>query len=150
MSVIPFAIRFIKNRADKSEDDVLKITKVDQNVYSWWFRDSNDTRAHVITLQPAYTVNERLDTLLKMVVADTQPPKEIQVDVPGFPSVLINSADLSDHIPLIHECLSQAMSAWADLSIKPRLRAPSYEDDFADMPPLIPVSEKHGTHLFFD
>ena len=146
----PFVIRFIKNTKDKSTDDILKITKLDRNAFQWSFKDSNETGSHNLTLQPAYSVNERLEVLLKMVMADAQPPTEIQVDAPGFPSILIKAANLQNNISLIHETLEHVMYLWPEHVCR-KLPTPTYEeeDEFADMPPLIPVRNQ-GTHTFFN
>lgn len=147
---IPFVLRFIKDSSNTSKDDVLKITPIDRNVFEWSFKDSNENGSHNLTLQPAYNVSERLDVLLKMVSADAQPPKEIQLDAPGFPSILIKAADLQNNASLIHEALEHVMYMWPEHHCRKHRPLPIYEeDDYADMPPLT-SSRKQGTHTFYN
>ena len=108
---ISFRVAFIKNLNDNSKDDVLKIHKVGDS-YTWTFKDSETSHFQTTTIESSYDVAERLNTVLKMVAADSDPPKFVQVDVPGFPQVLYDVKELSYNAPTIRDALYYTLSKW--------------------------------------
>jgi hypothetical protein len=110
---IPYVIRFIPSNKEK-KDDVLKITKLSANSFQWSFADADQHMKQTLVLSPAYNVTERLQTLLELYAADSAPATEMQVDVPGFPTVLFKAADVGKNISLIRESLAHVLYSWPE------------------------------------
>jgi hypothetical protein len=109
---IPLKIRFINVSENVSKDDVLTINKLDNTSFQWIFKDSNDAKTHTLSLSPAYAVSDRLYTMLKLFAADSSPAAELQVDAPGFPTVLFKASQISENISLICESVNHVLDAW--------------------------------------
>ena len=111
---IPFRIRFINATQDQTKDDVLTINKIDDNTFQWTFKDSSDSKNHSLTLSHGYNVTDRVQTLLEMFAADSSPAAEMQVDVPGFPTVLFKASQVYQNISLVRESLNHVLIAWPE------------------------------------
>jgi hypothetical protein len=167
---IPLKIRFINVSENVSKDDVLTINKLDNTSFQWIFKDSNDAKTHTLSLSPAYAVSDRLYTMLKLFAADSSPAAELQVDAPGFPTVLFKASQISENISLICESVNHVLDAWPmsyvrDSDCCPKATDATYETPRwtrkdgrlhavdSDLPPLTPISYEtpaRGKHLFFD
>lgn len=110
---ISFRVTFIKNKEDNSKDDFLKIQK-EGDSYSWTFKDAGVSHYQTATIESSYDVTERFNTLLKMVATDSDPPKFVQVDVPGFPQVLYDIKELSYNAPAIRDALYYTLCQWPE------------------------------------
>jgi hypothetical protein len=110
MSYPPFLIRFVKN-VEKEIDDVLKIVPGANDTYEWIYREHDQKVVHRTTLM-RNSVNARIETLFKLVSYDCEPPLQVQVDVPGFPQVLIPFDDLDVVRTFIQDALDMTMGAW--------------------------------------
>jgi len=147
------------------------IGKIDDNTFVWTFKDSNLTRAQTATLSSGYAVANRLQTMLELFTADSSPAVEVQIDAPGFPSVLLKAADVRNHIQTIRDTLNHVIEAWPEQEcshhkapkkeanydpprIDRRYSAAHYNTADDDLPPLVPLSSyetpRRGTHLYFD
>jgi hypothetical protein len=141
---IPFRIRFLNNSNDKHSDDVLTIKKVDDG-FLWSFRDSHEKHAQTTVLSQPYAVVERVQTMLSLFAVDSAPAKEVQVDTPGFPTVLFKASEVSANIGLVRNALYQVLDAWPEWD-----RHCSRHTSHDDMPPLVPAPTRRNTHLYFD
>ena len=156
---IPFQMRFIKDISNNSADDILEIKLKSDGTYEWNFADSTLTSRHIVVLTKSYDVYDRLQNLLEMVSLDRQAPPDVQVDAPGYPSVLIPTCDLAKYSRVIVESLHLTMKAW------PSRDGCLHSGTHDDMPALVPISsnKRHctstrrseriasqATHQFFD
>ncbi len=99
----PITIRFIRRALDPAYDDTIRVTCENINapvprLYKYEFRCLELSR-----LQNYYFVSE--DELLQtlhnafvMARIDRDPYSSVQVDIPGFPSVILNQTDLSQDV----------------------------------------------------
>jgi hypothetical protein len=110
---IPYVIRFMHS-SNQATDDVLKITKLSANTFQWSFADANQCMKQKLVLSPAYNVTERLQTMLELYAADSAPATELQVEVPGLPTVLFKAAEVGKNISLIRESLAQVLNSWPE------------------------------------
>jgi len=159
MSCPPFLIRFVKN-IEKEIDDVLKITPAANDTYDWIYREHDQKVSHRTTLM-RNSVNARIETLFKLLSYDCEPPLQVQVDVPGFPQVLIPFDDIDVVKSFICDALDMTMGAWPvrdwpkeecyccgdDIDEEtekvdeiPPLERESAIDESESMPPLIDVN----------
>lgn len=142
----------------------MTISKVSDDKFEWSFKDSNLKRAQTATLSSGYAVVNRLQTMLELFTADSAPAVEVQVDAPGFPTVLLKAADVRNNIHIIRDTLNHVLEAWPQCAKReidydpPRIDRRYNETHFHtahdDLPPLVPVSSyetpRRGTHLYFD
>lgn len=151
---IPFSVRFINDSNNKTADDVLTIRKVAEESYLWRFVDGREKTPHTITIKFIGNVMDRLQTMLELYVSDAQPAKEVQVDVPGCPSVLIPANEMRSNIHLIRRALGHIMDAWPERAVPPCECGPHEAASDDDMPPLMQMptykTPQRGRHLFFE
>jgi hypothetical protein len=146
---------------------VVTISKVNDNKFVWTFKDSNLTREQTSTLSSGYAVANRLQTMLELFTADSEPALEVQIDAPGFPTVLLKAADVRNNIHIIRDTLNHVLEAWPQNAeckarevdydpprIDRRWNEALYHTADDDLPPLVPASSyetpRRGTHLYFD
>ena len=159
---VPYRIRFLNNSSDQTKDDILTIKKVDDG-FLWQFRDSNENHLQTLTLSQPYNVVDRVQTMLDLFAVDSAPAKEVQIDTPGFPTVLFKASEVSANIGLVRNALYQVLDAWPEWDLSrsshkecrrsERIRSSGLQTPMAydDMPPLVPASSpRRGTHLYFD
>jgi hypothetical protein len=135
MSYPPFIIRFVKN-IEKEIDDVLKILPGANDTFEWVYREHDQKVKHRTTLM-RNSVNARLETLFKLVTYDCEPPLQVQIDVPGFPQVLIPFDDLDVVKGFIQDSLDMTMGAWPTRDYSEDCcECEEDGDEDNDMPPL--------------
>ncbi len=114
----PISIRFIRRPLDQLYDDTIRITCENisapvPRLYKYEFRCLELSR-----LQNYYFVSE--DELLQtlhnafvMARIDRDPYVSVQVDIPGFPSVILNQTDLSQEVlEIIMFNIQTCVRAW--------------------------------------
>ena len=141
---IPFVIRFIKDSSDKNTDDVLTIRKNGDDSFEWSFQDSNQVTKHTIRFEQSYRLYERFESLLRMTIADAQPPAEVQFDIPAYPTVLIKHGELNYNLPMLLETASMTFNGWPECDDKTpiKTRRHSAKGLYNDMPGLLPMSDE--------
>jgi len=152
-----------------SKDDVVTIKPVDGNLYSL-----NYIHRFLGEVQRTYVIVKEADaltwlsSLLPLVGADKDPFYRIQLDLPHYPSIMLNSYDMSQQLYSIIEAVrfslrnfppsrtirQEKASAAAvaedeeeqedesmDYNEEEEEEEDENEDDYSDMPGLIPASE---------
>ena len=137
----PFVIRFIKDTSKVAGDDILRVSRNADGTFQWKYQDNTLKAPHTATLATAYDLYDRAEALLDMVVADKEPPTEIQVDAPGFPSIIIKHSELRYETPTILSVLRLTAKAWPTTEVIVKKKVAAVRDTtYDDMPPLVPMS----------
>lgn len=166
-------IRFIRKadanlpKSGASRDDLVQIQRSTAGFYEVRYKEGNGD------VNQRFEFNDRntfryVRHLFGLIQWDADPFVSVQVDLPGFPSVLIDTRDLT----LARERLLDSVEFFLDAThtsltfkrVIPDDDSSDEEDEtesvdseaeYADMPPLIPAGgaavEGHGRrHLFFE
>ena len=107
----PFTLCFIGDINDKGKDSVLKIQPSSNDTFEWVFRDSKNATPYKTTLM-RNSVNARIENLLRLIAYDSEPPSHLQVDVPGYPQIMVTYDDIGSVRELIADAIDFAMGAW--------------------------------------
>jgi hypothetical protein len=178
MSVTPkFHIRFIQN-ANSTVDSTLVLSPCAFGGFYWTYTDVALSRSEQMDLANKESVEARLETLLELVWRDDDPFECIQLDIPGFPGVLIDTPNLRRATNVILRAWRQVAATWAEYGRPPvprldptpvrtyrlnRARAQqqaqqAQDDDDTlsdasstdtDMPPLVAAGNGYNEHLIF-
>jgi hypothetical protein len=151
-----------------AKDDVVTIKPVDSNLYSlnYVHRYQGEVQTTYVIVKEADALSW-LSSLLPLVGADKDPFYRIQLDLPHYPSIMLNSYDMGDQLYVIIEAvrfslqnfppsrtIRQEKAAIAEAEDEEKYEADEDEDetmgieeeeeneeDYYDMPGLIPASE---------
>lgn len=94
------------------KDDVLKIVPSDSsNSYDVELRQNtiNNVAYRNIVQRGLYKYLERV---LRSVVLDEEGPQQVQIDVPTFPTVMVNTEDVLDYLSLLKEQIASIEDDW--------------------------------------
>jgi hypothetical protein len=158
-----------------SKDDVVTIKHVENNLYSL-----NYVHRYQGDVQKTYSIVKEEDaitwlySMLSLLGVDKDPFYRIQMDLPHFPSVLLDAYNLGEKI---HEIIDAVRFTMRNYPLPARTVVQSYvdeshglegegeedyeeeegeegEEDYDDMPGLVPaynfVPAYEGRHLFLD
>jgi hypothetical protein len=168
--------RFIRNNSkDGSTDDIAIISYAGNSTYKLsfktYFTENTKKKATVMTLDDRQTFRwvRRMVSLLE---CDTDPFTGIQVDMPMMPTVLLTVENLGRDYSSLLDSVEFQLDNWSNTvctncDVQKVPNAPArrtlYQDeynDYATMPPLIPIEQSSRTfltpprvnrhHMFFD
>ena len=154
----PFVIHFISKIDTSETDHTLKIQTSTNDTFLWSYHEAGAKNVQQVTLT-RNSVNARLENLLKLVSYDTEPPTHLQVDVPGYPQVMIANDDVDVVKTFIMDALDFAMGAWPapvpkDSCVIRVVDLPPSEADSSDisdtesMPPLVNMEEDSYNYAY--
>jgi hypothetical protein len=147
-----------------AKDDVVTIKPVDSNLYSlnYVHRYQGEVQTTYVIVKEADALSW-LSSLLPLVGADKDPFYRIQLDLPHYPSIMLNSYDMGQQLYSIIEAvrfslqnfppsrtIRQEKAAIAEAEEEEEYdeddetmdyTEEADEEDFSDMPGLIPASD---------
>lgn len=152
-------IRFIRqNEKHAKNDDQMRIWSSDGQTFTVSFK-SGDTKKSVITTLSDSAVFRWMRHTINLLEKDSDPFQFVQLDLPLMPSVLIKATDLGESYNRILDAVEFHLDNWPVLSIAAPAPAPAsaavntgfvsasdVEEDYSDMPDLIPADECHHHH----
>lgn len=106
-------IRFLR-KAEKdgaSTDDVLKVHKIKEDCVRVTYTESSDHISHVKRLTYDQ-VHDYLYNVLWTVSIDEAPFKSVQLNIPGYPCMLIAVTTLKEKLDDIMDLLASVYTAW--------------------------------------
>lgn len=104
-------ITFINNDNAK-EDGRLIIRPSNDGSFVWTFKDPKVN--HVATYSLKEAVTARLDNLMHLLILDDCPVRSIQIEVPGYPLVLVNFENIDKAKYFIQQAFNMAAGNWPD------------------------------------
>jgi hypothetical protein len=151
-----FQLRFVKNLENSEEDATLRIATGSYGEFSWTFTTPDSSKKEVATFGIKEAVEARLDTLLELVFLDSDPFEAVQLDAPGFPSVLFRTRKLDRVRGAILRAFRQVAANWPTYSLPPapprreRRVSLASTESYSSMPALISTSNGYNRHWYFD
>jgi len=104
-----FTLRFIDDLDNSKKDVVIKVFPSD-STFTWSYKHKNSGEHYLhLKLQASY---ERMDSILTMVQYDTDEPSKVQVDIPGYPQILMTFSNFVVMKPRILESFLATMRDW--------------------------------------
>ena len=113
-------ILVIRNTNKKATDDDITITKTGRNSYTYRYKDANaklsSGETHMTCEKMNISAGEVIASLrytLNFLVIDTEPFRSIQVMIPGLPSIMLNTADVTAmNRDTIYDAMEMTMRNW--------------------------------------
>ena len=148
-----FSLRFIRKGATANTDDIVTITRMNNDMYTltYTYGDTKVKVPRALTLTDSGVFKWMRNTL-RLLENDADPFELVQVDTPFMPSVVIHPTKLRESYHDILDVLEFHLDNWPSTA--------SYneegEEEYADMPDLIPnnvspINVTYGRHhLFLD
>ena len=121
-------LRLIRKKSSSSTDDTIHVKHIGTNQFSlvYTYGDSEPATVRTTAL-PRGSLIHYLETTFSLLQLDEDPFEFVQLDFSFIPSVLIAIKNLK--APAILNAISLQLD-----------QATGEEDEYADMPPLIPIS----------
>jgi hypothetical protein len=153
-----FQLRFVKNLDNSDEDAAVCIKPGSYGEFSWTFDSPDSTKKEVATFGIKEAVEARLDTLLELIYLDSDPFQAVQLDAPGFPSVLFRTRKLARVRGAILRAFRQIAANWPTYSAPPpppparqeRRVSLASTESYSSMPELVSTTNGYNRHWYFD
>lgn len=113
-------ILIIRNKDAKAMDDDITILKTGRDSYIYRYKDTNakmcSGETHMTCQKVNISASEVIASLrytLNFLVIDTMPFESIQVMIPGLPSIMLNTADVTAmNRDVIYDAMEMTMRNW--------------------------------------
>lgn len=113
-------ILIIRNKDAKAMDDDITIRKTGRDSYIYRYKDTNakmcSGETHMTCQKVNISASEVIASLrytLNFLVIDTMPFESIQVMIPGLPSIMLNTADVTAmNRDVIYDAMEMTMRNW--------------------------------------
>jgi len=111
---LPIEFRILRS-SDKKNDDVIRITNPGGDLFNVIYNDQNSNVKSKATDLTQARVIDFLSITFRMLSLDNEPYENVQVILPGFPSIMVTPEDLcSQTRELIYEGVQAVMDAWPE------------------------------------
>ena len=142
-------IRMIRKNGNPKNDDMIVIDRMGLGQYSLKYTYGDTIRKTPYTI----IVNDRMllrwvRIAIRLLENDSDPFSSVQFDFPTMPSIMVDIPQLSKAYHTLLDAVEFTVDNWP---MQPQHHEVIEEDDFDDMPPLVPTSPPAGywnRHLF--
>jgi hypothetical protein len=109
----PAHIRVIRNVDNSSFDDRISIRKMTENTYELVYIDPNGTvNCKMIGLRPDEVIRQ-LRFVLNFLVVDCMPFQNVQVMLPGLPSIMLKTESIDAYCrDTLYDAMETTMANW--------------------------------------
>jgi len=151
------------------QDHVIVVKSMPYN-YVWGYNDPTVSTHHVVELDSIDDVLNQFDILVNGLIIDSDPYRCIQFNVPALPPIMIEIRELSKSLDSLRKMLKNALvnlpktmteaevTAYTDnddeedaddeddMDADDEDDSVDMEDEYADMPPLVPLHSEPVPH----
>ena len=165
MPATTIRVRFIRKNSLSKNDDIVIIRRLGMNQFnlSYTYGDTNARNTHKLALTDK-AVFRWMRSTINLLEKDNDPFDSVQVDFPFMPSVIFDVSKLDSAYNALLDALEFHLDNWPSSSagrtpiLNPEdddAMEEDYDEEYADMPPLVPVRPQSPTprgrhHLFLD
>jgi hypothetical protein len=135
-------IRFIRKITASETDDTICIKHVSTNRYSMVYTYGSSPKTVRSTILTRGAVKNYLKSVFALLQIDTDPFSFVQLDFSMMPSILVGIQDLQS------SAVSTAITFHMAIEDDEEEEAAA-EDEYADMPGLIPISSSYAADRYF-
>ena len=105
-------LRFFTNDDNKAEQDHIIDIKKNGSEYMWSFRDERRERTAVQFFENKWDVYSALQRTFEMLKWDADPYTNVQIFVPGYPTVLLNMSDVQKAFVALWNLINNVFENW--------------------------------------
>ena len=110
----PIEFRILRS-SDKKQDDIIRITNPGSDLFNVTYTDQNSNVKSKATDLTQARVIDFLSITFRMLSLDEEPYENLQVILPGLPSIMVSPENLSSQArELIYEGVQSVMDVWPE------------------------------------